>query len=81
MCAPNCEELQDPKLHNACVEFNPQPPLLGRGVEATGHGISGGISGARLGHDSAVSGMTGGVLRNPLLSGTSIPGPALLNHL
>lgn len=51
--------------------------VLGRGVEATGHGISG----AGLGYDSAVSGITGGGLRNPLLSGTFIPGTALLNHL
>lgn len=68
---------------NVRAKFNPRShSVLGRRVGATGHGISGGISGARLGRDSAVSGMTGGVRRNPLLSGTSsIPGTALLNHL
>lgn len=64
MCAPNCEEnnknITRPKTpHRMCnvrAKFNPRShSVLGRRVGATGHGISGGISGARLGRDSAVT--------------------------
>lgn len=77
---------QDQKPHIVCAmcvwsSIHGSTPCWA-GERGTGYGISGGISGARLGHDSAVSGMTGGVRRNPLLSGTSsIPGTALLSRL